>query len=300
MELALQAVARCLGLRAPELHARSIGRGVTHETFLVEAGAGPLAVLRFAPPDPDLLPGLLPGGEGELLEVVATTVPVPEVLLADADGSRLGRSGLVLRYVPGANPQTWQQLRSAGGEAAAEDALQVLIRLHLSGAGRRWQAHPLEVSATEFASSLEREVAGLGARAPATLGEALHALAEASPAAPGPACLVHGDFRPANLVVGEGVISAVLDWEMAAVGDPTRDLGIATMAAWGRWWPDADLIRRYRDGGGPELDPVSLLWWRCIGYALVVRLAGWGGSPALDSFVSGLAAARAEWESARA
>jgi aminoglycoside phosphotransferase (APT) family kinase protein len=303
--MALQAVAECLGLKAPDLSVRGIERGVTHDTFLVEAGGAPLAVLRFAPGDSTLLPGLKPGGEGELIRSLPPGVRAPEVLLTDADGSVLGRPGIAFRYVPGANPQSWQQLRSVGGEPAAEDALQVLIRLHNDGLDGALRRHCTEISAADFANSLVGDAARFGTDAPEQFRTATRALAGAAPAAPGPACLVHGDFRPANLVVGKGLISAVLDWEMAALGDPTRDLGIATMAAWGRWWPDADLLRRYRDGGGHDLDPVALLWWRCLSYALVVRfmtrarLAGRQGSAALDGFAAGLATACAEWEAAR-
>jgi len=37
--------------------------------------------------------------------------------------------------------------------------------------------------------------------------------------------LVHGDFRNGNLMVSPAGIEAVLDWELAHIGDPVRDLG---------------------------------------------------------------------------
>jgi hygromycin-B 4-O-kinase len=39
--------------------------------------------------------------------------------------------------------------------------------------------------------------------------------------------LVHGDFGSNNVLVHQGVVSGVLDWELALVGDPLYDVGIA-------------------------------------------------------------------------
>lgn len=57
-------------------------------------------------------------------------------------------------------------------------------------------------------------------------------LAEGSPAVPGQEALVHGDYKFNNTLVlpsSGGVparITAVLDWEMAALGDPLTDLAV--------------------------------------------------------------------------
>src|SRR5207237_1414852 len=40
-----------------------------------------------------------------------------------------------------------------------------------------------------------------------------------------PPCLVHGDFRLGNLLADEDGLVAVLDWELAHLGDPVEDLG---------------------------------------------------------------------------
>ena len=42
---------------------------------------------------------------------------------------------------------------------------------------------------------------------------------------PVPACVVHGDFWPGNLLVRDGAVSGVIDWEMAVLDGPaSRDL----------------------------------------------------------------------------
>jgi aminoglycoside phosphotransferase (APT) family kinase protein len=48
----------------------------------------------------------------------------------------------------------------------------------------------------------------------------------------GPATIVHGDFRLGNTIFAPGAparLAAVLDWEMATIGDPLADLGYLCM-----------------------------------------------------------------------
>ncbi len=44
--------------------------------------------------------------------------------------------------------------------------------------------------------------------------------------------LVHGDFRNGNLIVGSDGVRAVLDWELAHLGDPMEDLGWICVNSW--------------------------------------------------------------------
>ncbi len=50
-----------------------------------------------------------------------------------------------------------------------------------------------------------------------------------------PAAVVHGDFKLDNVIVGKGDarVAAVVDWEMATVGDPRADLGYLLS-----FWPE--------------------------------------------------------------
>ena len=70
-----------------------------------------------------------------------------------------------------------------------------------------------------------------GIRVTAGLRELGRRLAAAVPAG-GRAALVHGDYRLDNVVidaVDPGRVAAVLDWEMATLGDPLADLGMLLM-----------------------------------------------------------------------
>jgi aminoglycoside phosphotransferase (APT) family kinase protein len=46
------------------------------------------------------------------------------------------------------------------------------------------------------------------------------------------ATLVHGDYRIGNVLIGDGGLHAVLDWEFAHVGDPCEDLAWFCVRAW--------------------------------------------------------------------
>ncbi|MET1042148.1 MAG: phosphotransferase family protein, partial [Acidimicrobiales bacterium] len=55
---------------------------------------------------------------------------------------------------------------------------------------------------------------------------------EANRPPPSGRSVVHGDFRHGNLIVGPEGLRAVLDWELAHLGDPLEDLGWLCVRAW--------------------------------------------------------------------
>ena len=73
------------------------------------------------------------------------------------------------------------------------------------------------------------------------------------PISPAPT-LVHNDYKLDNVMLSSGSvdrIEALLDWEMATVGDPLADLGL-TLCYWA--WADAPQLRA-RGGGGLQSHP---------------------------------------------
>jgi aminoglycoside phosphotransferase (APT) family kinase protein len=86
-------------------------------------------------------------------------------------------------------------------------------------------------------------------------------------------CLVHGDFRLGNIIVGEDGLRAVLDWELAHLGDPMEDLGWLCVKAWrfGSAAPVAgvggyeQLFEAYAGAAGAAVDPDVVRWWEVLG-----------------------------------
>ena len=86
--------------------------------------------------------------------------------------------------------------------------------------------------------------------------------------------LVHGDFRNGNMLITPQGVSAVLDWELAHIGDPMRDLGWICTASWrfsvidkpvGGFGQREDLMAGYEAAGGGRVDPEVLKFWELVG-----------------------------------
>jgi aminoglycoside phosphotransferase (APT) family kinase protein len=85
--------------------------------------------------------------------------------------------------------------------------------------------------------------------------------------------VVHGDFRLGNLIVGPNGLRAVLDWELAHLGDPMEDLGWLCVRAWrfggtlpvGGFGDYADLFDAYGGAAGTPVDPDVVRWWEVLG-----------------------------------
>ncbi len=85
--------------------------------------------------------------------------------------------------------------------------------------------------------------------------------------------VVHGDFRLGNVIVGQDGLRAVLDWELAHIGDPMEDLGWLCVKAWrfGSSKPVAgvgsydELFAAYEQAGGGPVDAETVRWWEVLG-----------------------------------
>ncbi len=89
----------------------------------------------------------------------------------------------------------------------------------------------------------------------------------------GPPRVVHGDFRIGNLIVGPEGLRAVLDWELAHLGDPMEDLGWLCVKAWrfggalpvGGFGTYEELFDRYAAAAGLDhVDPEVVRWWEVL------------------------------------
>ncbi len=93
---------------------------------------------------------------------------------------------------------------------------------------------------------------------------------------PGPSdavTLVHGDFRHGNLIIGPEGLRAVLDWELAHLGDPMEDLGWVCVNSWrfgeidrpvGGFGTREELFAGY-EAAGRRVDPGRVNFWEVMG-----------------------------------
>jgi aminoglycoside phosphotransferase (APT) family kinase protein len=82
--------------------------------------------------------------------------------------------------------------------------------------------------------------------------------------------VVHGDYRSGNFMHdGAGKILAILDWEMAHIGDPLEDLGWAIDPLWSHFetervsglLPRVEAIALWEKSSGLKVNPKALAWW---------------------------------------
>ncbi len=93
---------------------------------------------------------------------------------------------------------------------------------------------------------------------------------------PGPSTevtLVHGDFRNGNLIIGPDGVRAVLDWELAHLGDPMEDLGWVCVNSWrfgeidkpvGGFGSREELFAGY-EAAGRKVDAARVKFWEVMG-----------------------------------
>ncbi len=125
--------------------------------------------------------------------------------------------------------------------------------------------------------------------------------------------VVHGDFRLGNLLVDRGGLRAVLDWELAHIGDRHEDLAWATIRAWrfdrhreAGIFPDPEgWLAAYAAAAGPGVcvDPDRFRWWQVAGTwtwavmsAMLARrhLDGWVAS--VEHATIGRRVCESEWD----
>jgi len=260
---------------------RRLSGGASRETWELEADGRPLILQRARP-----------GGvssaalttEVELLRAARSAgVPVPAVVVSggevdgDDDGNdygdagRLGRSWMVVERIEGETIP-----RRILRDAAYESARPLLT----AQCGRAVAAvHSIDrerVSGLDPADQFDR------------FRELLDAMDEPHPAfelgfrwldrnrpPPRADTVVHGDFRNGNLVVGPDGLRAVLDWELAHLGDPLEDLGWLCVRAWrfgaaprvGGFGEVEELVAAYESAPGSPgtVDRNALAWWEAMG-----------------------------------
>jgi aminoglycoside phosphotransferase (APT) family kinase protein len=129
-----------------------------------------------------------------------------------------------------------------------------------------------EMSATKEIGDLEREYRGFDWPRP-VFELALRWLRDQDPGPSDEVTLVHGDFRHGNLIIGPDGVRAVLDWELAHLGDPMEDLGWICVNSWrfgeidnpvGGFGVREDLFAGY-EAAGRKADPDRVKFWEVMG-----------------------------------
>ncbi|RLQ22988.1 phosphotransferase family protein [Seongchinamella sediminis] len=255
--------------------------GASQETFCVRAGTerGEIKIaLRRSQPvvNRETTPGHIDlATEARLLQLAANAgIPVPAVICVLQPGDGLG-AGYLMEWLEGetlgqriVNAEALAQVRPRLARQCGE-ALARVHSIELDASLRQllptYTPEQLVVDTWEVYRALDvpQPMIDFSARW----------LLDNLPAESGTA-LVHGDFRNGNLMIGEDGIRAVLDWEIAHIGDPLRDLGWLCVNSWrfgrtelpvGGFGSLNDLVAGYQAVSGIELSRSDLTFWQVFG-----------------------------------
>ncbi len=258
-----------------ELKLTPIPGGASRETWLVE-GERERWVLRR---DPEGSVSLVPiADEFSLIDLAREAgVPVPEPIALEPAGGRFGSAGMLMSLVEGTSvaPRILRkpEFERARGELTGQLG-EALARIHsvdpakLDGVLSDPGPDPALAQIEQWESQLDE----IGEPLPAVeLG--LRWLRANAPEPVGPH-LVHGDFRLGNFIVDEDGLAAVIDWELAHLGDPAEDVGWLCIRSW-RFGSDdhpvagvgamEEFATAYESAGGAPLDPDRVRYWEAFG-----------------------------------
>jgi aminoglycoside phosphotransferase (APT) family kinase protein len=220
------------GIGAGQTHVERLGDGHSNLTYLVERD-GARAVLR-RPPPPPLPPSAhdMVRESGIVAALHRSGARVPAVLAVCPDEGVIGAPFYLMTLAEGIPIDTQVPPEIADATECArlgDDIIDALAEVHaidIEAAGLAGFGRPAGYLARQV-----RRFLGLWdvnrTRDLPLVAELGALLAETVPES-GPATVVHGDYRVGNLLAAHdppGRVSAILDWELATIGDPLADLG---------------------------------------------------------------------------
>lgn len=239
------------------ISARIIGHGRSNITYRIDGDGGQWVLRR--PPLSHVLPTAHDmKREFRVLSALKDTdVPVPRPIAYCEDPEVNDRPFYVMEYVPGLVPADRAEVERRFDEGQrrriGEQLVDILVHLHALdyhavglgdfGKPEGYIARQVRRFSDQLAQIRKRDIP--------ELDELARRLAAALPESADSA-IVHGDFRLDNCILSDdGRIVAILDWEMATLGDPLADVGLLMM-----YWPERDAVS---DGPGAVVGSTSVM-----------------------------------------
>lgn len=236
-------------------------------------------VLRLPPPGARIAGTADVMRQGRIMSALYEAgLPAPAVPVICSDPVVDGRPFVLMRKVDGVRIET--AAREQQPMDIASSAIEVLRRLQQlpldkTGIGDE-EPVPLQVEMMRWAMLMQRAPEELTTRA----GELGGMLAARTPRER-PATLVHGDYHYGNMLFREATVVAVLDWEIAELGQPLLDLGCLCVMTIRRNYAGApnpggaldldveDLIRLY------GADPDEMRWYVALSLYKYAAILGY-------------------------
>lgn len=255
------------GITSGEVTTKPIGDGHSNLTFLVSDAGGRQVVVRRPPPPPT------PPGAHDMLREARligalgdTAVPVARLLATAEADEVIDVHFYVMSFAGGPvvttrtpAPLDAVEVRRRIGETLV-DTLADLHAVDWQAAGLGDLGRPEGFNARHRAR-MAHLVADAEGKPPPHFAE-IDAWLQANVPAESGATIVHNDYRIGNVVLSSehpGAIEAVLDWELATLGDPLFDLGyfLASVPEDAPYNPTQELGLAMLEDGFPSREEVA-------------------------------------------
>ena len=215
---------------------------------------------------------------GLILAAEAGGVPVPHVHFCSEDESYVEGPFFVTQRVEGetASGRVLRLVEQVGhGAKIGRQLGHAFAALHAVDADTVPKAlpRPSGMSSSDVAINVvSAQVADLLQPSPA-FSLAVAWLERRQPRSPGKLAPIHGDVRNGNVIISKSGLEAILDWEVAHVGDPMEDLAWLCLRTWrfgldhleaGGFCDRATVVESYESSGG-SFDPDTFHWWKVHG-----------------------------------
>ena len=234
--------------------------------WAVDAGATRGFILRRAPSD-EWMAGRPFGLDTEAALIRAARaggVLAPEVVAELTPQDGLGEGYVMTRVEAAVAPAT---ILAEAAPHLIDDIARELARIHALPLATVPAAIP-RMDTAEALAGLRQRFLDHGGDRP-ILAAAIRWCEDHLPA-PAPPVVVHGDLRLGNIMATPAGLAAVLDWELAHIGDAHEDLAYGCMTVWRFGAVDrpafglADLpsyFAAYETAGGAPVDPQRFRFW---------------------------------------
>ena len=196
-------------------------------------------------------------------------VRAPRALALDDAGAITGSPALVMERMPGrADAVAFLRRAPPAGLALSEDLARVTGELHRFD----WQAagltaptgDPIRAQIDHWEAEFNRH-----RLEPHPVLAWLFRWLRAHAPRPARLALVHGDLRPGNFLYDDTRLVAMLDWEMAHVGDPAEDIAWIYRDLWSpeRFLPLDSFLELHRASSGIEITRSTMTYYRIFSEA---------------------------------
>jgi aminoglycoside phosphotransferase (APT) family kinase protein len=195
--------------------------------------------------------------EVQILDGLAESgVRAPRVWAHDADGLLFGVPAILLQRLPGrADAVEYLSASVETGRARTLDLAKAAAELHSVPQAAQAADSQLHYWRACFEESRLEPIPALSW---------LFGWLDDNAVSPVRSALVHGDFRPGNVLYDGDRIVGLLDWEMAHIGDPVEDLAWAYRGIWSpeRFVSLDEFVNAYEAAAGVTVTAEALRWNR--------------------------------------